>query len=271
MKRCLRPLPILLLAALPLWAQDSAQPADSLASASHQTLGERVPNTTGFALLSKSTPMELGNYPFSRVLGRIRNKWYPQIADLKKSANWRRGTTVIEFDIKQDGSLGEVRMVESAGDASLDDAASQAISSAAPFHNLPETYPGQTLRLRYYFGYDQPVSAEAPLCNGPNLGAHPTDYMVRKVGNGVAPPHPTFSPDPEYSEMARKMRYQSMVRIAGTVDPEGAFTDICVLVPGGGLDEKAMAAVKKWRFEPAVLDGGPVAVRIHVEVDFRLY
>lgn len=197
MKRCLRPLPILLLAALPLWAQDSAQPADSLASASHQTLGERVPNTTGFALLSKSTPMELGNYPFSRVLGRIRNKWYPQIADLKKSANWRRGTTVIEFDIKQDGSLGEVRMVESAGDASLDDAASQAISSAAPFHTLPETYPGQTLRLRYYFGYDQPVSAEAPLCNGPNLGAdRPTTWFGRlETGSRrrIPPSRPTPS------------------------------------------------------------------------------
>lgn len=270
MKRCLRPLPILLLAALPLWAQDSAQPAESLASASTQTT-ERVPNVSGFALLSKSTPMELGNYPF-RVLPRIRNHWYPQIAELKRSPNWKRGTSVIEFGINRDGSVGEMRIVESAGDASLDTAASQAISLAAPFPALPDTYPGQTLLLRYHFGYDQPVSAEAPLCNGPNLGAHPTDYLVRKVGNGVAPPHPTFSPDPEYSEMARKMRYQSMVRIAGTVDPEGAFTDVCVLVPaGGGLDEKAMAAVRKWRFEPAILDGGPVAVRIHVEVDFRLY
>lgn len=270
MKRCLRPLPILLLAALPLWAQDSAQPADSLASASPQT-SERVPNVSGFALLSKSTPMEFGNYPF-RILPRIRNHWYPQIAELKRSPNWKRGTSVIEFGINRDGSVGEMRTVESAGDASLDAAASQAISLAAPFPALPDTYPGQTLRLRYHFGYDQPVSAEAPLCNGPNLGAHPTDYMVRKVGNGVAAPHPTFSPDPEYSEMARKMRYQSMVRIAGTVDPEGAFTDICVLVPaGGGLDEKAVAAVRKWRFEPAILEGGPVAVRINVEVDFRLY
>lgn len=68
------------------------------------------------------------------------------------------------------------------------------------------------------------------------------------------------------------MKYQSRVRLAGTVDQDGAFTDLCILVPGGaGLDDKAMAAVKTWRFEPATLQGEPVAVRIPVEVDFRLY
>ncbi len=270
MKRCLRLLFILQFAGLPLRAQEAAQPPDALPD-STQSVGPRVPNVTGFVLLSKSTPMELGNYPY-RILPRIRNHWYPQLATLEKSANWKRGTTAIEFEINRDGSLAEMRTIESAGDASLDSAASQAISSAAPFPILPQTYPGHTLQLRYYFGYDQPVSQEAPLCNGPNLGAHPADYVVRTVGNGVAAPHPTFSPDPEYSDLARRMKYQSRVRIAGTVDTEGTFTDLCVLVPGGsGLDEKAMAAVRKWRFEPATLLGSPVAVRIKVEVDFRLY
>ena len=272
MIRYLRPVSILLLAGLPLCAQQPPQPADApVAAGSSQIIGERVPNVSGFEVLSKSTPMELRNYPF-RVLAGVRNKWYPQIMDLKKSANWKRASTGIEFDINRDGSVGNLRTIESSGDTSLDAAASQAILSATPFPVLPETYPGQTLRFRYHFGYDQPVSPEAPMCNGPNLGAHPADYVVRNVGNGIAPPHPTYSPDPEYSEAARKMRYQSRVRIAGTVDREGTFTDLCVLVPaGGGLDEKAMAAVKSWRFEPATLEGGPVAVRINVEVDFKLY
>jgi len=270
--RYLRLVSILLFAGLPLCAQESAQPADApLASGSTQIKDERVPNVSGFEVLSKSTPMELRNYPF-RVLAGVRNKWYPQIMELKKSANWKRASTVIEFEINRDGSVGDLRTMESAGDASLDAAASQAISSAAPFPMLPDTYLGQTLRFRYHFGYDQPVSPDAPMCNGPNLGAHPADYVVRKVGSGIAPPRPTYSPDPEYSEAARKMKYQSRVRIAGTVGPEGTFTDLCVLVPaGGGLDEKAMAAVKTWRFEPAALEGGPVAVRINVEVDFKLY
>jgi len=37
-----------------------------------------------------------------------------------------------------------------------------------------------------------------------------------------------------------------------------------------GLDEKAIEAVKKWRFEPAIKDKTPVAVYISVQVDFRL-
>ena len=40
---------------------------------------------------------------------------------------------------------------------------------------------------------------------------------------------------------------------------------------GMGLDEKAIEAVRTWRFEPARKDGNPVAVQINVEVSFRLY
>jgi len=37
-----------------------------------------------------------------------------------------------------------------------------------------------------------------------------------------------------------------------------------------GLDEKAIEAVKQWRFEPALKNGKPVAVAINLEVEFRL-
>ena len=38
-----------------------------------------------------------------------------------------------------------------------------------------------------------------------------------------------------------------------------------------GLDEKAVEAIRRWRFEPARKDGVPVAVQINVEINFRLY
>jgi outer membrane biosynthesis protein TonB len=38
-----------------------------------------------------------------------------------------------------------------------------------------------------------------------------------------------------------------------------------------GLDEKAIGAVSTWRFQPATLNGKPVAVEINVQVSFRLY
>jgi len=124
-----------------------------------------------------------------------------------------------------------------------------------------------------YFGYNQPSSAEAPFCEGPNWGAHPVEgSAVYRVGNGVKAPHATYSPDPEYSEEARRAKYQSEVTVAGTVDPQGAFTDLCLVQAAGfGLDEQAMRAVRAWKFEPATLQGQPVAVRLHVETTFRLY
>jgi len=95
---------------------------------------------------------------------------------------------------------------------------------------------------------------------------------VFHVGGGVSAPKPVFSPDPEYSEEARKAKYQGTVVLGLVVGPDGRPRDMKVLRSLGlGLDEKAIEAVKNWRFEPAVKDNKPVAVYISVEVDFRLY
>ena len=252
-------------------AQETAPPADSAANSSGVEALPRVPNTSGFEILSKATPMQLKNYPL-RVLAGVRNHWFPQLRGLQSLPEWKPGTTVIEFEIHRDGSLGGVNTVESAGATALDGAASQAVTSAAPFPPLPESYPGNGLRLRYRFGYDQPANAQAPLCNGPNWGAHSNVIQLNKVESGITAPHPLSNRDPEYSDAARRLRYQSRVRLAGTVDTNGDFTDLCVLVPAGvGLDEQALDAVRTWRFEPAIVAGSATAVRIHVEVDFRLY
>ena len=56
------------------------------------------------------------------------------------------------------------------------------------------------------------------------------------------------------------------------VDPNGTPQQVKVTRKlGMGLDEKAIEAVRKWKFEPAMKDGKPVAVQISVEVNFRLY
>jgi TonB family protein len=95
---------------------------------------------------------------------------------------------------------------------------------------------------------------------------------VFRVGGGVSSPRPIFTPDPEYSEEARKARYQGTCILWLVVDRDGKPRDIRVMQSLGlGLDEKAIEAVKLWRFEPAKKDGKPVAVQVNVEVTFRLY
>jgi TonB family protein len=183
----------------------------------------------------------------------------------------QRGTTVVEFEIKIDGSLGKIRTIKSSGLGSLDNIAKQAIVASAPFARVPKAASKKTLRLQMFFGYNQPSSPDAPVCDGLNWGAR-SGKELHRVGSGVKPPHAVYSPDPEFSEEARRDKYESEVTIAGTVDEQGAFTDLCLVqAAGAGLDEKAMNAVRTWNFEPATLQGQPVAVRIVVETTFRLY
>lgn len=89
---------------------------------------------------------------------------------------------------------------------------------------------------------------------------------------GVSPPHAIFNPDPEYSDEARKAKYQGTVLVWMIIEPSGETKDIRIVRPLGlGLDEKALAAIGTWKFEPARKDGKPVAVMVNVEVTFRLY
>ena len=93
-----------------------------------------------------------------------------------------------------------------------------------------------------------------------------------RVGGGVSAPKAIYSPDPEYSEEARKAKFQGTCVLWLVVGPDGRPRDIRVQrTLGLGLDEKAIEAVKTWRFDPAMKDGKPVAVQINVEVSFRLY
>lgn len=95
---------------------------------------------------------------------------------------------------------------------------------------------------------------------------------VFKVGGGVQAPRALVTPDPEYSEEARKAKYQGVVVLWLIVGPDGQPRDIRVQRGlGMGLDQKAIEAVRRWKFDPATKDGKPVAVQINVEVNFRLY
>ncbi len=106
---------------------------------------------------------------------------------------------------------------------------------------------------------------------GPGEGGG-TGGGVFHVGAGVSPPRVVYQPDIEFSEEARKAKYQGICVLALVVDAQGRPTNIRVTSSlGMGLDEKAIEAAKKYRFEPGTKNGHPVAVEIALEVDFHLY
>lgn len=95
---------------------------------------------------------------------------------------------------------------------------------------------------------------------------------VFKVGGGISAPQPVLTPDPEYTDEARRAKTQGTCTLFLIVDAAGLPRDIRVTHGlGFGLDAKAIEAVKQWRFDPALKDGKPVTVQISIEVEFKLY
>ncbi len=77
--------------------------------------------------------------------------------------------------------------------------------------------------------------------------------------------------EPDYPEEARRAKVQGFVTISVEIDENGRVRVLRVLQPAGlGLDEKAIEAVKQWRFKPAMRDGRPVAAPAQIQVSFRL-
>ncbi len=106
---------------------------------------------------------------------------------------------------------------------------------------------------------------------GPGIGGG-IGGGVFKVGGGISAPQALSTPDPEYTEEARRAKTQGTCILWLIVDAEGRPRDIRIVRGlGFGLDAKAVEAVKQWRFEPALKDGKPVNVQISVEVGFRLF
>ena len=94
---------------------------------------------------------------------------------------------------------------------------------------------------------------------------------VFRVGGGVTAPSLLSKVEPEYSEEARRAKYQGTVVLYVEVYPDGKAHNLKVLRSLGlGLDEKAIEAVNKWRFRPGYKDGKPVPVQATIEVNFRL-
>jgi TonB family protein len=105
---------------------------------------------------------------------------------------------------------------------------------------------------------------------GPGSGGG-TGGGVYRPGGGVTNPVPILHPEPQYSEEARKAKWQGAVMLSLVVDEKGNPIQIKVIRPLGlGLDEKAIEAVQKWTFKPGMKDGKPVAVQAQIEVTFRL-
>lgn len=106
---------------------------------------------------------------------------------------------------------------------------------------------------------------------GPGTGGD-TGGGLAHLGSGVTPPKVIRAVDPEFSDEARRQKYQGVCVVSLIVDAQGNPQDIRVVrALGMGLDEKAIEAVKQYKFKPAMKNGHPVPIEINIEVNFQLF
>ncbi len=105
----------------------------------------------------------------------------------------------------------------------------------------------------------------------PEAPPEPDPVGPIQVGGDVAAPIKIHSPQPQYTELARKARIQGIVIVQAIVDKEGNVTNVKLLrsLPMG-LGEEAVKAVKNWKFKPGTLNGKPVDVYYNLTVKFSL-
>lgn len=230
------------------------------------TPGVRVVNFTGFEVISAHDARDLGHYP-DLIFMAVRDHWLRRISK-GDIAGRKPGVEIVEATLKKDGSIEQIKTIQPSGEAALDEAGTSAVSEPAPFARFPAEFHDKQLRLRFHFGYNQPASV--PACGElPEVTRQP----ALPPGHGpISSPSPSYAPDPDYGNEARRAKYQSVVVLGGVVDTDGSFRDLCVKQAAGqGLDEKAIEAASRWKFKPAARGGEPVAVYIEMEVAFRLY
>lgn len=219
-------------------------------------------DASGFQLLTESKYPGAGKIlDEERIYLEVRQKWYSNSRTRRLEDH---GTTALECAINRDGTPGKMRLEQSSGDPSLDAAAVEAVKAAAPFTHLNPEFKGT--RVLLFFSYNLPSTPDRPACASLKLSPY------RKVGGAVLAPRLLHDSGAEFSEAARKAKYQGTVVLGLTVSADGTPTEVCVeRGAGSGLDEKALAVANSYTFQPGTENGKPVAVRISVEIEFRLY
>jgi len=97
------------------------------------------------------------------------------------------------------------------------------------------------------------------------------DAQRDRSGGGIFPPKVLEKQDPIYSAEAREKKIEGAVLLGAVVGTDGSAHNVHVLRGlGYGLDEKAIEAIQKWKFQPATLNGEAIPVELKFVVSFHL-
>ncbi len=130
---------------------------------------------------------------------------------------------------------------------------------------------GSGIRSGFGMGMSGGIGMGQGAGSGPGSGGGFGGGLM-SVGGGVAAPQVIHSVEPEFTDQARRANYQGTVSIELVVDAQGNPQDLRITRHlGMGLDQKALLAVRQYKFRPATYQGHAVAVQMVIDVDFRLH
>jgi TonB family protein len=176
------------------------------------------------------------------------------------------GTIVVEVVVRQDGTVGDVRVVNDSTSGQWP----SLVSAVTDSMRLWQFTPGQ--RAGAAVDVVVPVAFTFNLAS-PSGGDH-LEIVYPQSLPGLVNPRPAHQEMPRYTEDAMRAKIQGNVMIRIVVDPTGvvsAATIIQSLDRVLGLDEQAIAAAKLWTFEPARFNGVPVASTATIVLTFKLH
>jgi TonB family protein len=185
----------------------------------------------------------------------IKERVSPEYSEEARRAR-HQGTVLLDVEVDTNGQPANIRVIRSLG-MGLDE---KAIEAVKKWKFVPATKGGVPVKVSAQIEVEFRLQADGE----PRPG-------VNKIGNGVTAPVLIYKTEPEYSEEGRAAKFQGVVLLYAQINPLGQAVNLRVLRSLGlGLDEKAMEAVKMWKFKPGMKDGNPVTVEVQIEVAFRL-
>jgi TonB family protein len=137
---------------------------------------------------------------------------------------------------------------------------------------LSRRVTGPTRSTRWLLAVVVMLTMGGPLVTG-LVSAQRETQVYETTDEGVKAPRLIRDVKPKYTADAMRARIEGVVRLEAVVLPSGLVGEVTVLESldaALGLDEEAVKALKQWEFDPGTKDGTPVAVRVKVEMSFRL-
>jgi TonB family protein len=200
------------------------------------------------------------------VEGMILTKVDPVYPAEAKAAHVQ-GSVILHAIISKTGTVERLDVIS--GNGMLVNAARDAVSrwTYKPFLLNGEPVEVETsITVNFTLSY-----SDSATMVGQNPAGDEAVDGVKRIGGDVIGPVLIYVPEPEYTELARQDKVQGFVLISLVVDEQGLPQHVHVSRGlGDGLNEKALEAVRQYRFNPASENGKPVAVYLNVEVNFEL-